>query len=333
MSKKIDEIKEFAETEKSERLMDKVSKFDLPENLKKWINRYEERCGERSEFLWKWVQKLTVSRDPGFMFSTVPEKKTQGLGTLKTKFTIFIAVVDDIADNYKDEKFLKKALKIPWMGPDISKDTENSEMQKRINFAIDLWENISQDLKKLKRFEEFEEIFFYDLKQALNSCYHSLLINNSPDLLNKTEAKIYGSHNMIFYIYSDIDLMASPKFDISELSFLREVVWEAQQMARIGNWVSTWEREIKEGDFSSGVFASAASNEILSLDDLKRKNEDEIIDKIKKSNIEEKLLEEWQKHYENIEKISGKINSINISSYISGLEKIIKFHLASKGLK
>ena len=73
-------------------------------------------------------------------------------------------------------------------------------------------------------------------------------------------------------------------------------------MTRIGNWVSTWERELNERDFSSGIFAYSLLNKIITLEEIMRVKENNcektkklIVSKISSSNVENAFLEEWKK--------------------------------------
>lgn len=328
--KEIDEILRFINSPKADNVRERISEINLPEELNKWVKEYNEACDERNNFLWKWVYGLTTARNPGFMFSIVPEEKSEEIGILKTILTIFIAVIDDVADRHQDKKLLKELVEVPLEGK-ISNSEKNRN--KRLKLAIKLWRHIENKLKELHRFEDFREIFIYDVEQVLNSFHHSYLVNKNPELLNYHESKIYGGHNMVFFLYADIDLMSSPNFDCNDLSELREVVWNAQQMARIGNWLSTWERELEENDFSSGVFAYGIKEKIIDKKALKKGKKEELKKKIRNSNIQENLLEEWQKLYYKIKKKSDEINSINIDDYLEGLKKGLKYHLLSKGYK
>jgi len=339
MSEKIlKEVLRFVESGEGKRLMKEISKRPLPKEITNFVREYEKIGGERNSFLWRWVISLTTSRNPGFMLSTVPENYTSCVGNLKTILTLFVSIVDDVADKYKDKKLLKELISIPLEKSYIDISALERKHLGHLKLAIDLWKYIEGEISKFPRFSEFEEIFLYDTKQMLNSFYHSYLINKIQNLINLSEAKVYGGHNMIFFLYSDIDLIASPAFDMQELHWLREIIWRAQQMARIGNWVSTWERELNESDFSSGIFAYAIIKGILTTSELKElqknsKNRDKIARKIKESEIEKYFLREWQKNYDEIKLLGLKVKSVDIGAYLKGLEVILKYHLASKGLK
>jgi hypothetical protein len=205
-----------------------------------------------------------------------------------------------------------------------------------LQFTESIWIYVIKKLQEYPRYDEFKDIFEFDLKQMINSIYHSYLINTNPNIINLKEAKVYGGHNMAIFLCVDIDLMASPKFDKRELPWVRDIVWHAQQMARIGNWLSTWEREIWEMDYTSGIFAFSIMNKLISLDeiyDMDENTNNELIERIKKSEAIQHFLQEWKGNYEEIEANIPHVKSINVKEYLEGLELMLRFHLASSGLK
>lgn len=320
---------DFTDSKEAEKLMRDISQIKLPRDLRNWIEKYDSSCGERNDFLWKWIYKLTTSRNPGIMLSCVPQDKAETVARLKVILSIFVIIVDDIADRDKDKGLLEELLKIP-----LEKKKSDGRIEDdRLDLAIKVWNHLEQNLKRLSRYGEFRKIFLYDLKQTLNSCRYSFLVNMNPELLNYYETKVYGSHNMILFLYTGIDLMTSPEFDRKDMPWLREMLSKAQQMTRIGNWISTWEREVKEDDFSSGVIAYALTEEIVDLADLWENNSAKIISKIRKKDLEERLLNEWGKKYKEIESFRDSISSVDIKEFLSGLKRIMKLHIASKGMK
>ena len=127
--------------------------------------------------------------------------------------------------------------------------------------------------------------------------------------------------------------MVSPDFDDNELPYLRNAFWYAQQMARIGNWLSTWKREAKEKDISSGVFAYVFSNKIIEYNDFETLSDSEIIERIENSNVNEFFMNIWKENYVKLVSLKEKIKSVDMDAYIKGLENVIKFHMASEGMK
>ena len=105
-------------------------------------------------------------------------------------------------------------------------------------------------------------------------------------------------------------------------------------MARVGNWVSTWEREIKEKDFTSGIFAYAIEKKIITPEDFYQSEKlSLIINKIKDFNINKFLFIEWEKSYKKIEDLGRSADLNNIEIFLKRLEKLLFLHLSSQGYK
>ena len=189
----------------------------------------------------------------------------------------------------------------------------------RIGFLSSIWDETEGDLEWLPRYGEFENLLHFDLRQMFNSARYSILVNSDPQLANKTESYVYGCHNMILLPQFDIDLMVSEGFDKGDLGEFREVAWHAQRMARIGNWISTSERESEQEDLSSAVFAMT-SKEKVSNSGLN-------------GEVKESLLEDWCDCYEEIEERRENIDSVDVDALLRGLEVGLGYHLASRGLK
>ena len=135
-------------------------------------------------------------------------------------------------------------------------------------FTIDVWNEIQRRMQDFPRHAEFAELLRFDYRQLFNVMRYSRLMDEYPEMFNLVEHDLYTPHNMHMMISATMDLMCSPRFDRSELAILREVVWRGQCMGRIGNLVTTWQREIGEDDFTSGVFARAISCGDLAVSDL-----------------------------------------------------------------
>lgn len=108
-------------------------------------------------------------------------------------------------------------------------------------------------------------------------------------------------------------------------------------MGRIGNWISTWEREIPERDFTSGIVSLLISDghiNFSTLESLIKKGDIETIKvTVQKANLEDKLLQKWEQNREHILRLGTRIRSINIDAYVDGLELLMLYHCASRGLK
>jgi hypothetical protein len=234
-------------------------------------------------------------------------------------------ILDDAADYDKDRVFIDKAYEIVFYG--------KSYDEEELIFFEKLWKYIVHEVAKLPRFKEFWHVLEYDIRQMFNAMYFSLLINTKLEVLNLKEAEIYISNNMISYLYTGIDLMASPSFNKNELPVLREIIWYAQQLARIGNWLSTWKRETGERDYSSGIFAFMVSKGIITPTELPNLSTRELFRKADGSGVVKYFIDKWNSNYAKIKALSGRVNSVNIDHLLEGLENLLKFHLATEGYK
>ena len=104
-------------------------------------------------------------------------------------------------------------------------------------------------------------------------------------------------------------------------------------MGRIGNLVTTWQREIGEDDFTSGVFARAISCGDLAVRELSSGNRAHLETVIKQQEHEEFFLRRWQTYRREILTLRTRCNSVNFTELVNGLQRLICLHLGSRGKK
>ena len=304
-----------------------IQKVKLPPDLQRWVKEYE-KVGERDAFLWKWVYKIT-------QITTLPivsEEYRKSVWKIKTLLVVFDSLLDDIADKEKNGKLLEELIKVAFKQPYIKFDHLNRREKNYLESAMRLWNYILKSIEKYPKYLEFKEIFKYDISQLLNTMEYAYLINKNPYLINKVEHLLYLSANMTTMICYTIDLMCS-SFNTQKLRKLREIAWEAQKMARIGNWITTWERELKEDDFTSGVIPYALENNLITVENLRKENKEGIIKKIKESEIEDFLLGEWENSFNKVNKGIKSITSSDLEEIPKSLKKLLIMHLISRGYK
>ena len=318
--------------EKIRKVNEEVQNIKLPPLIKKWVKEYE-KVGERDEFIWKWtylnMQNLTLP--------TVLKKYRKSVLIAKLSSIILNVLVDDLADKRKNKKMLEFAFNTCFTPKNFREKIDLSNFKKRdqryLNLIRRIWYFLNRTIKKYPRYKDFKDIFLFDYQQFFNSIIFGYLLNKNFDLINLTEYQIYLSPNMQGMVGVTIDLMASPTFDKKEIGLLRELIWQAQRMGRIGNSITTWKREISENDFSSEIFAYALKKNILSKNDLKNSNKEKIIKKIEKTKVQNYFLNEWENSYKAIENFNKKIKSIDTEKFLNGLKKLIIMHLSSVGFK
>lgn len=325
----IEDILKQITPEARKREIEKIQRAKLSKDLQELVDEYKEVGGNRDDFIWIWIYYISIT----ITLSCVEEKYKESLYKIKFLLIMFVVLIDDIADNHKDNNVLQELLKVPFDQANIKFEKLDSKEKKYIKFTIKIWRYIENIFKNFPRYSEFEEIIKFDIKQLLNSMEYSYLVNKNKYLINSLEYSIYLSHNMQLVVDIMFDLCCSLKFEKRELGLIRKIILHAQYMTRIGNWITTWEREIMEDDFTSGVFAYAIENKIIDIEDLDKKNMIKLVEKIKKSKAERYFLEEWEYNYQLIKKMRSKIKTVKVNDFLLFLEKVIFAHLGSRGYK
>lgn len=310
----------------------KVRGVALPPELSELAAEYDAQIGIRDEYLWKWMAQLL----PSFQLPCVPAEHVDAANRQKLLLTMYITTVDDIVEYSGDKETFEEARKIPF--PYRTVDSSSSFVDsKTLVFAARVWKRLEKQLTDAPRYDEFEDIFHFDIRQALNAMEYSLLVSRYPAIANETGTDHYDSHNMVMFGYSDIDLMYAPDFDLDDLSTLRSTLWKTQRLARIGNWLTTWERELHEGDYSSGVVVTAIKEGIIDVNELAEglssSEISTITDRVKESEIEERLYNEWDRTYTRLLETAFETESIDLNEFIRGMETVFEYHINSKGSK
>lgn len=308
-----------------------IDAVELPPAVSAVVDEYDALVGVRNRFLWRWIYTLFDA----FTLSSVPAATFEEVRTTKTVFTVFITVLDDLVENRGEIETFEQARRLPDCpdAVDFHADGVDTEV---LEFTASIWERINRRLVRAPRYDCFEATFAFDLRQAFNAIDYAFLTNENLSLANLEGAFHYGSHNMVLFPYTDIDLMYSPAFDRSELGALRRVVWEAQEMARIGNWLTTWERELEEGDYTAGTVVYALQHDVVSADELRDAGAEdaaELARRIRRANIEEHFLAEWQRRFESVSRRVPATETVDLEAFVKGMVTVMQYHLASQGRK
>jgi transketolase C-terminal domain/subunit len=296
--------------------------------IEHWVGEYA-KVGLRDVYLWQWcLHGLGLTT-----LSCVAPRLRQDLCETKLLAVMYGVMLDDVADQGGADDFLNELTKIIAGDPDRDFSRFASGQQRYARFTVDLWDTFESRLKASPYFGEYEELLVYDHRQILNTFAYSWMVNQHPALLNVQEHDMYMPHNMQMMSFATMDLMCSADFDRNELGKLREAIWHAQSMGRIGNLVSTWQREIADRDFTSGVFARALRQGDLTPDDLKNARPEAIERAIREGGHELYFLQKWEAHRQCIEALASHIRSVDVGQLLVALKRLIHMELSSRGFK
>ena len=315
--------------------IEQIADHELPSEIDELVTEYEDRIGHRDEFLWKWLHVVL----PHVTLSSVAEEFETQVRDAKTIASMYVVLLDDIGEIDRDKPTLHQASRIPFES--VALDDGRGEIDRdSLEVATHIWNRVEESIDVAPRGREFADVLTFDLKQTLNAIDYSYLVNENLEMANLEESWRFDCYNMMLFTYMNVDLMFSPSFDRADWGRLREAVGKAQRMARIGNWITTWEREIAEGDFSSGIMTYALDQGIVSTNELVALRTDPdphvadgIVKKINSHDVERQFHELWERTYHDAKALESDVESVDLSAFFEGMETVMEFHVASRGLK
>lgn len=311
-------------------VLEAVEVVDLPESIAAIADDYDRSIGIRDRFVWKWIYALL----PAFTLDCVDTDAAATVREQKTLLTIYITTLDDIAEHEKDKATFEEARRR--LRPNRTTDpTDPAADAETLEFVSRVWTAFEEGFTAAPRYDAFSDVFRYDLDQTLAAIDYSWLVSEHPSVANLEGACQNGLHNMLMFPYADIDLAHSSRFETTDLSALRRTIWDLERMARIGNWVSTWERELRDRDYSSGILVAALDEGIVTPDELACSNldTDELVERIRDSDLETRFLGEWIDLYTRAQSRALSARSVDLEAFTRGMHTVIRYHLATKGYK
>ncbi|WP_122091255.1 hypothetical protein [Halalkalicoccus subterraneus] len=313
----------------SDAILRDVRAVTLPPGLARLADEYNDTIGDRDPYLWKWLYEVI----PLFRLSTVEARYADQLLEQKLLLAIYITLLDDLAEIHGDGETFDEARKLSRPHQEISYDRHGLD-EKRLRFAETVWNGFEQRQRDAPFYGEYRALFDFDVGQTLNAIDYSLLLNDNPAMGNTRECKLYDSHNMAVYSYVDLDLMYSPGFSRADLSTLRSITWYVQYLARIGNWIATWERELVEGDYTSGVIARALETGVvddLPVDGVSTETRNRIARRIRTAGIEEHFETEWRNTLYELQRTDCTAVSVDLPAFIDGMRRVDRYYEAGRG--
>ncbi len=296
--------------------------------LAEWIEAYSA-VGKRPAYLWKWCARaVEITTLP-----CVDPEHHRDVCDTKTLGVMLDVMLDDVADRGGDDELLEALLGL--LNGESAGELSRfpPEVRGYAGFTAELWQELNRRARRYPRYAEFAALLRFDYQQLANVMRYSHLLNGNLDLLNLAEHDLYTPHNMHIMICSTWDLMCSPAFDRTEVGRLREALLSAQWMGRIGNLVTTWQRELGERDFTSGVYARAVSRGELTVEQLRTADRAVIERTILLGRHEEHFLLRWQEHRRHLLSAAPSLHSVDLTRVVRAFERLVCLHMGSRGSK
>jgi hypothetical protein len=317
--------------EDAQAIREAVEDIEPPEKLQEVMDAYYEHLDDRAPYQWKWLYGAFTE----YQLSCVDEEYREELAVMKTVLGVFNALLDDIAEDNNDRetfwelaKCVHPEVEPNWERPDI--DTDAARVAKV------MWETIVDTLEDAPRYDEFRDLWLFDIRNALTGMDYSDLTTRHDGLVNEVESWLYDTQNVMTVGLTMVDVMYAPSFEADDLRPLRQMLYRAMEMWRIGNWQMTWRRELVEGDHSAVIVITALAEEIVDKEELTAIEQGEldpedVIERIEEAGIEDALLAEWVRRRDAILSRADQFDSVDIEAFIEAAEQVLSTQLASQG--
>ncbi|MBB6647532.1 hypothetical protein [Halobellus ruber] len=320
-------------------LLRSVRDHELPPEIQELLEEYESIPDARSRFIWKWIHRLAPRNTMPF----VDDGHAAAVATDKTMLVLFITLLDDLVEKRGDYGTFDAITSLVrsggiGAGSAVPNATDADVDEEYAAFAARVWGRLEERIRRGSRYDRYAPLYRFDVGQVLTAIEYSTLAIERPELATPSDLRRYETHNMGVCAFADIDLMHATVGLDGELSAFRDAVHTAQRMARIGNWLSTWERELGEGDCSSGVVVAAIERGIVDHGELSEfaDGDSEVaaaVGRIEDHGLEAELLAEWNDEYRRLVEASDRIDAADLGPFVDGTEEVLRYHLASRGLK
>jgi hypothetical protein len=306
-----------------------VQKTKYSSELKKWITRFNQ-VGERPDFIWRWL--YMINKD--WFYSPIQKKYAESLAKTNTLYDMFVVLLDDAAEIQGKERLLSQLMLVAHSPERINQSSLSQKDKKYLNFTIAVWKEIMKEARSYPNYEIIKDFFEYDTAQFLNAVRFANIVFKHPYSVNSKECWLYLPHSMQVLLNYDIDLMANKTINKNDLGRARRAVLCLQEMGRIGNWLTTWERELRADDYTSVVIPYSLENNFVTMRELQAQDKDKVIKKINRSGVDRYFLKkEWENRYKQLENLSRNNTLINRSRILKKAKYLITLHLISRGLK
>lgn len=335
-------IRRSIDGDQSTALLRSVRDHDLPPELRDLVREYESVRDARSRFIWKWIHRLAPKNTMPF----VDDRHAAAVATDKTMLVLFITLLDDVVEkrgDYETFDAIGSLVRLGGIGAKSSvPGTSDADVDEAYAaLAARVWGRLGDRIRRGQRYDRYAPLYRFDLRQVLTAIEYSTLAIEQPELASASDLRRYETHNMGVCAFADIDLMHATVDLGGEFSTFRNAVHAAQRMARIGNWLSTWERELREGDTSSGIVVAALDRGIIdpeTLPELAGPDGDpdaaaRAVERVKTHGLETELLAEWNDQHRRLVDASKRIEAVDLGPFVDGTEDVLRHHLASRGFK
>lgn len=289
--------------------------------------------GKRGTYLWDWVYtNCTNTQLQSNSYRNIINERFAN--NIKTLGVLWDVLIDDIVDELDID--LAKEM-TPYLLDDLAKGKKeglSSAMIDYILYSKKIYSLIYDLCSHLPYFKRYHPKLIYEYNRLSDTMRYSLSIRENASNISLHSYIDKLSNNMHMRINGTIDLMCiAEELTPEKLSDIQTIFTIAQRMGRIGNSITTYERELPKKDFSSEIIAFLL--EYNFIEPIHLQDTEYIFHIINKTDIENTMWKIWWNYYKLllVYQDKGNLKELNLDKYIKGIIKLKSFHKESRGKK
>jgi hypothetical protein len=122
--------------EQTEAAIAAVERHEPPDSVADLLAEYDRVVGDRDRFLWRWLHHLF----PHFTLSCVDPSRADHVRDAKLVASLFVALLDDVAEKHRDWATFEEASKIPFANGTVRFDRDEADTE-FLRFAQRVWDH------------------------------------------------------------------------------------------------------------------------------------------------------------------------------------------------
>lgn len=281
--------------------------------------------------MWGWLDAVL----PEFQLDCVPPRYREVAHEGRLLVSVYVTALNDLSDRRSDRTAFEAAARIPVEGPP---DPGSPADEPAVRVAADAWETLVDRLADAPNFEYYRATLRGALEDSATAQRHSVGVADDPGSATYEECLTAQSSTMCMDALATVDLICSPGFDPTDETELREAIRLVEPLGRIGNWLTTWERELAEGDLANGVVVRAVEGGAVSPSDVTRARTNPefrptFAEQIREAGVERAIDRDRERRYRRATERTWEASSVDLDAFVRAMGTVWSFHEASRGHK
>ncbi|WP_372369614.1 methyltransferase domain-containing protein [Candidatus Uabimicrobium sp. HlEnr_7] len=298
-----------------------------------FIHRYYQSLPQidsfqaRSENLFIW----TYEGSRQLVLDSVPEISHEILYNTNVVAVLLNVMIDDIADMILDEKLLHGTLEILETGQDRHGILHSfPEWQMYLSLLMDIRNHLNETIKTWPQYTLWISDLVFFIRRLKTAMIGSLYFNQS---FHKSKTSNWNFEKYVTemsppihtFIYGIFNLMLIEELEYKEREAIVSSLYQGEQFMAMSNWLSTWEVEIEQNDYTSGVVLWALNNSILSKEELN--DVPHAKQKINKSVCISDFAKKMEEKLSIIQSLRSRVSTFSLEKYIEDLREVHDLHM------